>query len=248
MTPPVLITSSVIAQDQEVKLTDEDQRLALTVESIGQWLKIDPSIHLVICDGSDYDFGPILHDLFPNSSIETLHFLNDRELLELHGRGYGEGEIVRFALQNSRYISESGVFAKCTAKLWVQNYLQCTHSWREGFGFKAIFSNIFSFLNQTRLLQIDTRFYLASKSYYLRYFEWAHLSINKQAGHGLEECFRDIVLRNQIKRSFMNVYPVIRGTGGGTGVPYEYSFKRKIKEELRLKIARKSSNYGDYFN
>lgn len=247
MRPPVLITSSVIAQDHDVKLTDSDQRLHLTLDSIKEWLKIDPSIKLVICDGSNYDFDSTLKRLFPSANIESLHFLNDRHLVELHGRGYGEGEIVRFALRNSQYIASAGSFAKCTAKLWIENYLQCIKNWNDGFRFKAVFSNVFSPFKKIQFLQIDTRFYVASKADYIEHFELAHLSIDKQSGHGLEECFRDIVLNHEIKKSFMNVYPVIRGTGGGTGVPYEHSIKRKIKEGIRLKIA-KNSTYEAYFN
>lgn len=248
MSPPVLITSSVIAQDPGVRLADSTERLNLTLESVGEWLKIDPHIKLVICDGSNYDFAHELKNLYPGANIESLCFLNDSKLVQTHGRGYGEGEIVKYAVNNSRYISESESFVKCTAKLWVQNYKQCIADWTGGFKFKAVFLNVFSLFKQIQLLQIDTRFYIASKQEYLQLFENAHLFIDKEAGHGLEDCFLDIILRNQIKPSFLNVYPVICGTGGGTGVPYKHSFTRRIKENLRLKIAQRSSSYREYFN
>ena len=122
---PLLLTSSVVAHDPSVALSDTQTRKLLTIRSINEWLRVDPSIAIVICDGSNYDFAPEITLLFPQAKIECLHFENTQVEVEKYGRGFGEGEIIRFALAHSKFIQEAQCFAKCTAKLWVENFEDC---------------------------------------------------------------------------------------------------------------------------
>lgn len=244
---PVLLTSSVVAHDAGVALKDTQERIRLTLESIREWLKVDPTLRLVVCDGSNYDFSTIVEEQFPEAAIECLHFENQQDLVKVHGRGYGEGEIVRYALAHSRFIAEAGCFAKCTSKLWVANFARCAADWHGGLRFKAVFLNVFSPWRKTRLAYIDTRFYIASTQSYLRYFESAHHNIQSTQGHGLEECFRDIFLLHDFRNALFRVPPVICGVGGGTGVYYRNSPRRLLKEEIRLALVRMHPRLRRYF-
>src|SRR5271169_3656162 len=96
--PPVLLTSCVNVADHSVSVKDENSRIRLTIESIEKWLAISPYLRLVICDGSNFDFSRILQEKFPEANIECLFFENNKELVVLYGKGYGEGEIVEYAL------------------------------------------------------------------------------------------------------------------------------------------------------
>jgi hypothetical protein len=174
---PVLLTSSVIAHDTGVALSDTNERTRLAMESIAQWLKIDASLHLVLCDGSNFDFSDLVKTAFPAAHIECLHFENPQSLVKLHGRGYGEGEIVRYAVNHSRYIAQADCFAKCTSKLWVENYTQCIQYWNGQLLCKGVFKNVFSISRKTQFDYIDTRFYVSKKSLYLRLFADAHFKI-----------------------------------------------------------------------
>src|SRR5271169_740705 len=100
--PPILLTSCVIVADHSVSLKDENSRIWLTLESIEKWLIISPDFRLVICDGSNFDFSNIVREKFPAANIECLFFQNNQEMVRLHGKGYGEGEIVNYALLYSR--------------------------------------------------------------------------------------------------------------------------------------------------
>ena len=113
--PPVLLTSCVIVSDHSVSLKDPDSRVRLTTDSIEKWLAVSPDLRLVICDGSNFDFSKIVLKKFPNANIECLFFQNNKELVGIHGKGYGEGEIVNYALENSSYLNESDFFAKAGA-------------------------------------------------------------------------------------------------------------------------------------
>lgn len=250
MTPntiPVLLTSSVVAHDAGVALKDTQERIRLTLESIREWLGVDPALRIVVCDGSDYDFSADVAQRFPGAAIECLHFENPQDLVKVHGRGYGEGEIVRHALTHSRFVAQAGCFAKCTSKLWVANFAQCAVDWQGDMAFKAVFLDVFSPWRKTRLAYIDTRFYITSCESYRRYFENAHQRIRAADGHGLEECFRDIFVQHGLRHALFRVPPVICGVGGGTGVYYRNPLKRRLKEKLRLALVRLTPRFRAYF-
>jgi hypothetical protein len=244
---PVLLTSSVVAHDRGVAVTDTQERTRLALESVREWLKIDPQLQLVLCDGSGFDFGPLVREQFPLAQIECLHFENDVDKVRAQGRGFGEGEIVRYAVDHSTTIARAGCFAKCTSKLWVENFSECVVQWNDELLLKGVFDHVFSIRRTTSLLHIDTRFYIASVKVYRRDLIDAHQHIRRDQGHGLEECFREVLVKKSLRRVLLSVAPVICGVGGGTGVYYKNSLKRTLKERLRLALVRRNPAFRDLF-
>lgn len=244
--PPILLTSCVIVSDHSVSLKDENSRIRLTIESIEKWLAISSDLRLVICDGSNFDFSKIILEKFAKAKIECLFFENNKELVGLYGKGYGEGEIVKYALLNSVYLKESDFFAKCTAKLWVENFFECLEYWNGSFLCKGYFSNVFSF-KKTQFSYVDTRFYLVNKSFYLKNLVSAYLNVGGEQGLSLEHCFRDVILKEKYKKIMFNVPPVICGVGGGSGTYYKNNLKRRIKEVIRLWIVKRNKRFNYLF-
>jgi len=233
--------------DRSVALKDPAQRISHTLESIEKWLAVHPDIRLVICDGSGHDFSESVNRAFPDSSIESLFFDNDRQLVERHGKGYGEGEIIKYALLNSAFLRDADWFAKCTAKLWVDNFLDCLREWNEFLLCRAYFADVFSF-KKTKLEYIDTRFYLVRKSVYLKYFSAAHLKVGEAYGKSIEDNFLQIVLGNNLERVLFASPPVICGVGGGAGKYYKTGRVRRLKDSLRSKIAQSNPSFARLFN
>jgi len=244
---PVLLTSSVVAHDASVRLRDTDERLRLAMESVAEWLKIEPRQPLVLCDGSSYNFTDRVRVAFPQARIECLHYENPQELVRWHGRGYGEGEIVRYAINHSRFIAEANCFVKCSSKLWVRNFHECMQWWNGVFLCKGIFLEAFSPVKKTKLHHIDTRFYVASKSFYELYLMEAHHGINVEAGYGLEECFLEAIVKHGIRGVLIPVPPIIEGVGGGIAKYYRNSTRRVFKERLRIALVRCRSEYLPLF-
>jgi len=240
--PPVLLTSCVIVSDYSVNLKDKDFRIGLTLQSIAKWLEIVPDLRLVICDGSNFDFSVIVRERFPCASIESVFFQNDVQKVEIYGKGYGEGEIVNYAIAHSVYLRESEYFAKCTAKLWVDNFPDCVAGWNGRCLLKGYFADVFSF-NPTRFEYVDTRFYIVSKAFYMKYFSTVYLNVDSDHGVSLEHCFRDVIEKYGLKNILFNVPAVICGVGGGSGTYYKNNLKRRIKESIRLRLAKRQSLY-----
>jgi hypothetical protein len=246
MIPPLLFTSSVIPTDLSGKLNDPSARIEHTIESIAEWLEIDPQIQMVICDGSGYDFSNTVKINFPSANIECIFFDNDVEQIKKHGKGYGEGEIIRYAIEHSKFIKQSDVFIKCTAKLWVANFDQCLLQWNNQFICGAYFANVFSY-KKTTLKFVDTRFYISRKDYYLKHFSVAHTQLGNTVGLSIEDTFLDAIQQEKMKHIFFRTPPVICGVGGGSGKYYKKGMIRVLKDRLRNWIARSTSRYADLF-
>jgi len=245
-TPPILLTSCVIVSDHSVSLADADSRIKFTLESISKWLSISPELRLVVCDGSNYDFSDLVRAKFPNAHIECLHFQNTIERVKKQGKGFGEGEIVNYAIQHSIYLNDAECFAKCTAKLWVENFFDCLKGWDGEMRCKGYFANVFS-LRKTLFSYVDTRFYLANKSFYLEHFASAHTHVGGEKGLSLEDCFRDVIITERMGKILFNIAPVICGVGGGTGTYYKNNLRRKLKEALRILLVRRNKSFSHLF-
>lgn len=245
--PPVLLTSCIYIADHAVKLTDPTDRINYTLESIEKWLKIVPYVNLVVCDSSGFDFSPLVQEKFPHANVECLFFIADRDLVKYHGKGYGEGEIIRHALQNSNYLKHATFFAKCTAKLWVENFNDCLKEWNRNFLCKVTFSKVFS-IKKTILDHVDTRFYLVSKDFYSKYLLNVHVNLGGTTGMSIEDSFREVILGNNMKAVIFSTPPVIGGVGGGTGKYYNIKFTKIIKEILRSKFVKSNPSFRHLFN
>lgn len=244
--PPILLTSSVIAMDSSVVLKSQESRIFHTLESIGRWGEISPNNQFVICDGSGFDFSPLLKEHFPNLNIESIYFMNDGDLIKKHGKGYGEGEIIRYALEHSQFLKKTDWFVKCTAKLWVNNFMSCLKQWNGEFVCKAFFANVFSF-KATSLEYIDTRFYISKKSFYLAHFSVAYKALGIDNGSSIEEEFLKVVRNLALKKYMFSNPPIISGVGGGSGKYYNTSSIRQFKEMLRTKLVMYNSKFRELF-
>lgn len=245
--PPVLITSSVIAMDSSVNLKNAELRVRYTLEGLEKWLAISPKISIVICDGSGYDFSKKILEHFPEANIESLYFENDLKSIQMYGKGFGEGEIINYAIKHSKVLKSADWFCKCTAKLWVDNFFECISSWNEQFLCKAYFSNVFSF-KKTRLEYIDTRFYLVNKDFYIKHFSLLHMNLDESKISSIEDQFCDAVTHPLMHGVMFTIQPVICGMGGGSGKYYNNSLARRVKERLRLMLVKNQSVYKNFFH
>lgn len=230
--PPVLITCCISSSDPLTKLEDPKERLFHVLEGIGKWLQIKPDMRLVLCDGSNFDLEPIVKVKFPNANIECLHHQNSSYEIAKKGKGYGEGEIIKYALQNSKFIAESNVFIKCTGKLWVENFIECISQWNGKFMANVHFANIFNIL-PTEMEYIDTRFYVTEKQFYIDNLIDLYLETNFGKNGSIENFFLKKIQSLALNNYIYSIDPIICGVGGGSGQYYKHSLRKKIKGKLR---------------
>lgn len=244
--PPLLLTSSVVVSAPLTKLIDTEERIRLTIASIGEWLRLSPEINIVLCDGSGFDFSHIIKEYYPAAHIESLFFENNAKLVSIYGKGFGEGEIIKYALENSEILKCSAAFSKCTSKLWVNNYFKYIEDWDGLFLCDCNFSNLKKF-NSIKLKSVDTRFYVVKKEFYLDNLLYAYKDVRDQKGYYLEHSFCDIIIRTKIK-NFISTIPLeINGISGSSAFAYRGSVQQKIKNRLKRFILIRCSEYSDFF-
>ena len=241
---PLLITSCIHPVKQLVKLTDPDLRLRYTIEGLEHWLAIDPKLKIVLCDGSNYDFKPILREKFPGKKIEFLRFQNSISHVNEQGKGYGEGEIIKYALSHSHYLANSAAFVKCTGKLWVLNYKNCLHQWNGIFAANAEFSNVLN-LRPTNIKYIDTRFYLVNKEFFIANLLDEHFVSSFEKDSSIENLFLRKINSLNLKKYIFSTAPVIEGVGGGSGTYYKNNFRRRLKSILKRFLLKKTNRFQD---
>lgn len=228
---PVLITSVARPNAPFAVLKDPETRIDATIESLKQWSLISPGLDIVLCDGSGFDFQkkisttPQLKAL----NIEVLHFYNDIEMVKSKGKGYGEGEIITYALNHSAILSESDAFSKCTAKYWVSNYQECISSHQKNISIEKYYDSRYSLRYQA----CDTRFYVVEKDFYLKKLLNSHKASNDFQSYFLEHAFANDIMLNKITGTEFKVKPLVFGISGTTG-----DFFSSRPESIRIKILR----------
>jgi hypothetical protein len=246
MYPPILLTSCVNVSDKSVSLNDANKRIKYTIESVKEWLNCIPTIKIVICDNSGYDFQSEVKRYFPDSEIECLSFLGNKAAVLKYGKGYGEGEIIEYAISNSKYISNAKCFAKCTAKLWVKDPKTFLKNWNGRCALKPVFKNIFS-IRSAFISYVDTRFYAVSLDFYEKYFRNIHKKIKPNSHIGIEELFLEVLISNNLVNIFWKKCPQIYGISGASARAYRNSLKKEFKENFKYFLMQQKSQFKKLF-
>jgi len=222
---PVLITSAINVSASQTKLGNSNDRLESTIESLQKWLSIPSVKKIVICDGSGFDLNEKIYFIKlanPKVEIEVLCFKNDTAKVIEYGKGYGEGEIINYALAKSKILMDADFFVKCTGKLWVENFDDCVFKFN---GFAS-----FDYTGLLKPERIDTRFYIINKKYYLNKLADVYQKVNDRNGFYLEHAFRDGLLELKLSQYVMCPTPKIKGMSGSMGVNH---YKGKLKTIFR---------------
>lgn len=241
--PPLLITSSVHSHAPFVKLSSAEERISLTLEGLDKWLMLNDRLRIVICDGSSFDFSELIRARFPQANIDCLFFENDQEAVFEFGKGWGEGEIVKYALHNSSLLRRSRLFAKCTSKIFLSNFAEIFKFWNGTFLCDCKIANAYD-ADKINLKWIDTRFYIIDKHLYLDKFVNAHLDVRDRENRYLEHCFKDVVVRENIERFMLPVMPLYDGVSGTTAQRYsQISTDQSEEDKRRRESIMKLTNY-----
>jgi hypothetical protein len=149
------------------------------------------------------------------TTVEQICYSQNQDDAVLKGKGYAEGELIRFALENSRFLEGEGAFFKSTGKTYVRN-------------FHAIFalirtSNIdilfWRHLGDGSSMQpwADCRLYFTPKEVATSKLVPAYLQSDDRIGACEYYIFE---MLNKTLRQAKTVRPLISGFAGGTGEQY----------------------------
>ncbi len=223
---PVLLTSAVRVSAQHTALQDAGERLRLTLESVALWRRTPGVSVVVLCDGSGVDLSASVPPAKPGEApVECLAFQNDVAAVRRQGKGHGEGQIVAYALRHSLYLGEARVWAKCTGKLWVQNFAECLA------GFQGPAS--FDIRGFHRVRSVDSRFYLVESAFYDQHMAQAHEQVDDDRGWYLEHCLLQALQALPVQRYVMVPPPQVVGVSGSDGRLHAPGWHWRVLWQLR---------------
>jgi hypothetical protein len=232
---PILLTSAIRVAAPFTKLSDTSARMAATIRALSRWMTICRDTEFVLCDGSGFD---VTHDLKASgvvdiSRIEVITFENDREQVQAKGKGYGEGQIAKYALENSSTLKSTTSFAKCTGKLWVDNFWSCRRAYNGTAGF--------SYFGSRSVVAVDTRFFIVRKEFFKMNLLGSYVDCNDSRGKYLENVYLDSLANIDRMTWMLSVYPTIRGLSGTSGQENRSSVLKRWGKNVAIRVLRRRS-------
>ncbi len=121
----LLITSSInTVAVPGLAIRDSATRLLQTICGILCWLDCPSVQTIVFCDNSKpaYDFSRLIQEAESRGkTLEVLLFDYSKAILE-RGKSYGEGEVLRYAMDHSIFLRGDVAFFKITGRVFVENF------------------------------------------------------------------------------------------------------------------------------
>ena len=203
--------SSTKLQDTEVRL--EQYKKALTF-----YLSETP-YKILFVENSSYDFSNEFSTYINDGRLEYITFSGNNYNLSL-GKGYGEAQILLYAIENSSFLKKASTIIKITGRIIVENTMQL-----------SAISNISSKKNVAIACNIrpskklgTSTFFICKKVFLIKYFLPSINGINDTKGIWFEHVlYKAIINCKQEKEGDCMIFsrPLkIKGIAGTTSAPY----------------------------
>ncbi|MBM0744686.1 hypothetical protein JOY44_24290 [Phormidium sp. CLA17] len=130
----LLVTASInIKATPYVSITDKEERLLQYLIGLVSWIKLTNIKTIVFCENTNtpYDFSKIIEFASSQGKILEVILFQGNDGAQKYGKGYGEGKIVEYALENSQYLRDSVDFYKITGRLFIPEFNKIQQLHRE---------------------------------------------------------------------------------------------------------------------
>lgn len=212
----------------QLTIRDEEERLKQYIEGIIFLVESRAFSKIIFCENSNYGTGKFedLRKLADEQHVilELLSFQGNVRLTSFHGKGYGEGEIMKYVFEKSQLIREEDFFVKITGRMKVVNIRDIVMRLNRE-------KTYFNIPNRTLRSLYDTRMYAMPIKLFIDNFINRFDQVMDEKGYYLEHVYTQILKDNEICVTNFPRYPRIVGVSGSTGNVYTYTeWKCKIKD------------------
>jgi hypothetical protein len=213
----LLLTSAAYAIASNTKITDLNSRVNRVIHSVYLFQSNYPDLRIVVCDGSGFDFSEVLS---LNRNLEVIAFTYDQEKVRKLGKGFGEGEILSFAMNNSEFVANAVKVIKVTGGLFILNLESAIDMSADLQLYPK--TRLVPFSSLIRIHRIDTRVFSFGKEIYFENLAEIHQNVNDSVGYFLEDAYFDACIQKNLLTSqrIMRRSPIIIGHSGSTGKSY----------------------------
>jgi hypothetical protein len=141
-------------------------------------------------------------------NVEQIHYMQNSALVTRRGKGFGEGELLGFALRDSQLLKQEAHFFKCTGKLFCRN-LPDIRGMIEQNHLSHIFWKMLNF--ESHRTFADTRFFYSTRDFMVNFLIPAYLKADDFKDCVEEHCHT--VLQGKLKAA-QAIRPLISGFSG----------------------------------
>lgn len=214
-----------------LQLKDVNLRFQQYIECIKWSVEHTKFENITFVDNSGYPIDTELIE-FANKQgkkLEWLSFIGNEKMIASCGKGYGEGEIIEYALEHSKQLNKATYFCKLTGRLKVDNMdrfikladMNGTYFWTMG-------------LNKIRKFSdgVETRFYGMPIKIYKATFVDAYKAVDDKNGMWLEKTFYKEYNTKNVKCKRIALYPDFSGQSGSMGIDYKVSRRVLVGKTL----------------
>lgn len=201
------------------QLTDANERQKQYVDAILFYLS-NTNCPIVFCENSNTDISHIFNNA--QNRLEILTFPGNQH--KQRGKGYGEVEIIEYALQHSLYLKEDCIIIKITGRLIVNNIGIIINS-------LPSHKNFITCLFHSDLSFADSRIFCATSPFFREFIT------NKKYINDSKNIFFEHILASTVLSSSMCFVPyvenpLIMGISGSTGEKYSHTATDRKKKYL----------------
>lgn len=231
--PVLLLTGAIAIPKPQVPYT----AISRLEERLSQYLySIDFAIDhyhsvtkIVFCENTAYayDFSSqIAHALRCGKDLEILSFKGNDDLIQQRGKGYGEGEAIEYALNNSNLLKNCRSFYKLTGRLVIGNLDKIAASTTDENAFTWHPKEIYRRATD----HVETYFFKVNRDFYTSRLLNAYREVDEVNQYFIEHIFYER-LKNLNIRAFKHPLNII-GNSGTSGKPYLESRNAVILERI----------------
>ena len=200
-------------------LNDVSERQKQYVDAIHYYIS-NTDCEIVFCENSNTDISPLFEN--KQERLEILTFSGNQN--KQRGKGYGEAEIIDYALQHSSFIQDNCIIIKITGRLIINNIRQIINSQTSKHDFVTC-------LFHSDLKFADSRIFCGTVPFYKEFL------INKEKMNDGKGVFFEHVLASAVLESSFRFIPfvqepLITGISGTTGESYQETTPNKKKTVL----------------
>jgi hypothetical protein len=222
MLPTILITSAIAPPPNTpmLRMTDSNMRSITTRAAVFFWIGQGQK-NIVICDATESSVlsaEELATIRKLGVFIEQLAYKQDDLLLAQRGKGFAEGQLIKFAVENSQLLGRSDSFFKCTGKVFCRNFAAIWDLIA-----RNNIANMYWKLTEGSPVErnlVDARFFYTSSSDFHRLLLPAY---EQSTETRILEYNLLLSLDGQLQRG-TSLRPQLSGFAGGTGNQYPESY------------------------
>jgi len=229
--PLLLLTASIdpkVSNTPMTFITDPEIRLSQYRSTLQKMIHSRSFGKIVFCENTNYAVDFADEKKLANNcdvELELIRFKGSHEKIKKQGKGYGEGEIIEYAIQNSTLMSKEHYFFKLTGRVQIKNIKKLlSHTDKK---------QLFIKYNAAED-KVDTRFFGCSIAFYKKHLLEAYKEVNDLEGNYLEIAFFRKLKPLKRNLSVFGYYPKYLGLAGSTGQSYRMGVLKYFWYQFQL--------------